>query len=110
MKSINHNLKDKWILDSGATNHMTGNPELLDDTTCIVPLISVYLGSNDKLMATQISSFWREKWIDPKWNWRLHLRQRRGKIMLAPNSWKPIHSGARLAIKVPMPCHTFFKG
>jgi len=30
--------------------------------------------------------------------------------MLAPNSWKPIHSGARLTIKVPMPCHPFSKG
>jgi len=30
--------------------------------------------------------------------------------MLASNSWKPIHSGARLTIKVPMPCHPFSKG
>jgi hypothetical protein len=30
--------------------------------------------------------------------------------MLAPNSWKPIHSGARLTIKVPMPCHNFSQG
>ena len=57
MKLINHDLKDKWILDSGATNHMTGNPELLNGTTCLVPSISVYLGNNEKLMATQIGSF-----------------------------------------------------
>jgi hypothetical protein len=30
--------------------------------------------------------------------------------MLAPNSWKPIYSGARPAIKVPMPFHSFFEG
>ena len=30
--------------------------------------------------------------------------------MLTPNSWKPIHSRARLTIKVPMPCHPFSKG
>jgi hypothetical protein len=29
--------------------------------------------------------------------------------MLAPNSEKPIHSGSRLTIEVPMPCHPFFK-
>ena len=46
----------------------------------------------------------------PKWNWRLYIRQRRKQAMLAPNSWKPIHSGARLTIKVPMPCHRFSKG
>jgi len=33
IKLINHDLKDKWILDSNATDHMTGNPELLDGTT-----------------------------------------------------------------------------
>jgi hypothetical protein len=53
MNLINHDLKDKWIVDSGATNHMTGNPELLDGTTCLIP----YLGSNEKLMATRIGSF-----------------------------------------------------
>jgi len=52
MKLINHDLKDKWILDSGATNQMTGNPELLDGTTFLVLSISVYLGNNEKLMAT----------------------------------------------------------
>jgi len=36
-----------------------------------------------------------------------HLRQRRKQVMLAPNSLKPIHSGARLTIKAPMPCHPF---
>jgi hypothetical protein len=36
MKLTNHDLRDKWILDSGATNHITGNPELLDATTCLV--------------------------------------------------------------------------
>ena len=30
--------------------------------------------------------------------------------MFAPNSWKPIQFGARLIIKVPMPCHLFSKG
>jgi len=35
MTLIKHDLKDKWILDSGATNHMTGKPELLDGTTMI---------------------------------------------------------------------------
>jgi len=30
--------------------------------------------------------------------------------MLAPNSWKPIYSGGRLTIKVPMLCHHFLKG
>ena len=54
---MNHDLKDKWILDSGATNHMTGNPELLDGTTCLVPSISVYLGNKEKWMATRIGSF-----------------------------------------------------
>ena len=29
--------------------------------------------------------------------------------MLAPNSWKPIHSGARLTIEVPMLFHLFSK-
>ena len=53
MKLINHDLKDKWI----ATNHMTGNPELLDGTTCLVLSISVYLDNNEKLMATRIGSF-----------------------------------------------------
>jgi len=57
MKLINHDLKDKWILDSGTTNHMTGNPELLDGTTCLVPSISVYLDDKEKLMATRIGSF-----------------------------------------------------
>ena len=57
MKHINHDLKEKWILDSGATNHMTGNPELLDGATCPVPSIYVYLGNNEKLMATRIGSF-----------------------------------------------------
>ena len=57
MKLINHDLKDKWILDSGAANHMTGNPELRDGTACLVPSISVYLGNNEKLMATRIGSF-----------------------------------------------------
>jgi len=36
---------------------MTGNPELLDGTTFLVPSISVYLGNNEKLMATRIGSF-----------------------------------------------------
>jgi hypothetical protein len=36
---------------------MTGNPELLDGTTCLDPSISVYLGNNEKLMATRIGSF-----------------------------------------------------
>jgi len=57
MKLINNDLKDKWILDSGANNHMTGNPELLDGTKCLVPSISVYLGNNEKFMAMQIGSF-----------------------------------------------------
>ena len=57
MKLINHDLKDKWILDSGASNHMTGNPELLDGTTCLVPSISVYLANNQKLMATRNGLF-----------------------------------------------------
>ena len=57
MKLTNNDLKDKWILDSGATNHMTGNPELLDGITCLDPSISVYLGNNEKLMATRIGSF-----------------------------------------------------
>ena len=52
MKLINHDLKDKWILDSGATNHKTGNPELLDGTTCLIPSISVYLGNKEKLTLT----------------------------------------------------------
>ena len=30
--------------------------------------------------------------------------------MPVPNSWKPIHLGARMTIKVPMPCHSFSKG
>ena len=46
MKLINHDLKDKRILDSGAINHMTGSPELLDGIICLVPSISAYLGSN----------------------------------------------------------------
>jgi len=54
MKLINHDLKDKWILDSGATNHMTGNPELLDCTTCLVPSISVYLGNNERLISIPV--------------------------------------------------------
>jgi len=54
MKLINYDLKDKWTLGSGSTNHMTGNPELLDGITCLVPAISVYLGNNEKLMATRI--------------------------------------------------------
>jgi len=33
MKLIHHDLKDKWIQDNGATNHMTANQELLDGTT-----------------------------------------------------------------------------
>jgi len=53
MELIKHDLKDKWILDSGATNHMTGNPELLDGTTSLVHSISVYLGKNEKLMASE---------------------------------------------------------
>ena len=36
MKLINHDLKEKWILDSGATNHITANPELLHGTTYLV--------------------------------------------------------------------------
>jgi len=52
MQLINNDLKDKWILDSGATNHMTGNPELLGGTACLISSISVYLGNNEKLMAT----------------------------------------------------------
>ena len=44
MKLINHDLKDKWILDIGATNHMSGHPEVLDGTTCLVPSSSVNLG------------------------------------------------------------------
>jgi hypothetical protein len=40
MKLIDHDLKDKWIL------------ELLDGTTCLVPSISVYLGKKEKVMAT----------------------------------------------------------
>jgi hypothetical protein len=31
MKLINNNLRDKWIQDSGATSHMTGNPEFQDE-------------------------------------------------------------------------------
>jgi len=42
-------------------------------------------------------------------NWRLHLRQRRKQAGLAPNSWRPIYSGAKPAIKVPMPCYSFSK-
>ena len=57
MRLINHDLKDKSILDSGATKHMTGNPELLDGTTCPVPSISVCLAYNEKLMVTRIGSF-----------------------------------------------------
>ena len=56
MKLINHDLKNKWILDSGATSDMTGNPELLDGTICQEQSISVYLGNNEKLMATRIGS------------------------------------------------------
>ena len=65
IKLINHDLRDKWILDSGATNHMTGNPELLDGTTCFFPSISVYLGSNEKLIATGIGSFKSPKISNP---------------------------------------------
>ena len=57
MKLMNIDLKDKSILDSGATNHMTGNPEIVDCTTCLVPSISIYLGNKEKLMATRIGSF-----------------------------------------------------
>jgi hypothetical protein len=57
MKLINPDLRDKWIIDRGATNYMTGNPELLDGTTCLFPSISVYLSNNEKLMATRIGSF-----------------------------------------------------
>ena len=57
MKLTHNGLKEKWILDSGATNHMTGNPEIVDCTTCLVPSISVYLGNKEKLMATRIGSF-----------------------------------------------------
>ena len=57
MKFIHHDLRDKWILDSGLTNPMTGNSELLDGTTCPVPSNSVNLGNIEKLVATQIGSF-----------------------------------------------------
>jgi hypothetical protein len=57
MKLVNHDFKNKWILGSGATNHMTENPELLDGTTFPVPSISVNLGNNEKLMATSMGSF-----------------------------------------------------
>jgi hypothetical protein len=36
---------------------MTGKQEFLDGITCLVPSISVYIGNNEKLMATQIGSF-----------------------------------------------------
>jgi len=36
---------------------MTGNPELLGGTACLISSISVYLGNNEKLMATWIGSF-----------------------------------------------------
>jgi len=65
MKLINYELKNKWILDSGAINHMTGHPELLDGTTCLVSLISLYLGNNEKLMAAQIVSFKSPKILIP---------------------------------------------
>jgi len=51
MKLINHDLKDKWILDIGSTNHGSKNPDLLDITTCLLPSIFSYLGNNEKLMA-----------------------------------------------------------
>jgi len=137
MKLINHDFKDKWILDSGATNDMTGNPQLLDGTTCLVPSISVYLGNNEKFMATRMSSFKSRKisipvLVDPGLQviliscaqlcadlqcWIVldgtggYIYNKGGEqVILAPNSWKPILSGARLTIKVPMPCHPFFKG
>jgi hypothetical protein len=56
-KVSKHDLKDKRILDSGATNDMTGNSKLLDGTTCLVASISAYLGNNEELMATQIGLF-----------------------------------------------------
>jgi len=57
MKSVDRYLRDKWILDSGAKNHMTENSRLLDCTTCLVFSIFVYLGGSDRLMTTQIGSF-----------------------------------------------------
>jgi len=122
MKLINYDLKDKWILDSGATNHMTGNSELLDGTTCLVPSISVYLGNNEKLMETRIGSFKSPKISIPVLVapcaqlcadlkcWMLHLRQRRTKLSSLQTLCKPIYPEVRPTIKVPMSCHSFSKG
>ena len=75
--------KRKWILD---VNRLVQSPVL------VVPTVR------------------RPKILDcPKRNWRLHLRQRSKQVMLAPNSRKPIHPGARLTVKVPMPCHPVSK-
>jgi hypothetical protein len=52
MKLINHDVKDKWIADSRATNYMAGNIEFVNGNTCLVPSIFVCLGNNDKWMAT----------------------------------------------------------
>jgi hypothetical protein len=82
---------------------MSGHPEVLDGTTCLVPSSSVNLGNNEKLMATRIRWFKLPKisipvLVVPGLNVNLtSCAQRRKQVMLAQNSWKPIHSGTRPA-------------
>jgi hypothetical protein len=52
---IIHDLKDKWILDSGVINHMTGHQELVDGITRLIPSISVYFVTPRNL--------WPLKWV-----------------------------------------------
>jgi hypothetical protein len=54
MKLIKHDLRDKWILESGATTVQPQTQKLLDVMNFPVPSFLLYLLSIEKLMATQI--------------------------------------------------------
>ena len=104
VKLIDNDLKDKWILDNGSTNLMTGNPEHLD-------------GIMPRIVNLRVS--WQQGEIHGHWNrliqvsydlipslevpglkvdfiscgqlgadrnWRFHLRQRKKQAVLTPNS------------------------
>jgi hypothetical protein len=53
---MDHNPVDTWILDSGATDHMSGNPEVFTDIKPLPTPLPVHGIGNSKLFATHVGT------------------------------------------------------